>query len=641
MLVANILVVAAMLLSACATPTPEVIEKIVTKVVKEVVKETVVQKEVVKETVIVAGTPEIVEKEITKIVEVEKEITKIVEEEIVVTATPVPPTPEPVVPSEPQEGGTLNVWLPNGWPDKSWLHLSHWESAYAVGPMAQYLFWNKADGTQVPLLATGYDVSDDGLIYTLHLREGVKWHDGEPFTADDVVYSYNVFFHPDKRPLAGIRYGRTIKGFLDYNAGEGGDAIAGIEKVGDYTVKFTLDSPDAGFPRLFFTYYPHPVPKHIIEELDREQVMNGTGEYWTTNPIGTGPYKFVKYVTDQYLEYERFDDYWGGKPGPEKMFLKIASPEVAIVMLQKGEVDFVNPLQLTELERLQEDPSVEVLVAENNAQYYGLEYNNYTMDGLWRNPKAKQALLYSIDRQAYVDSILQGYGTVRHSHFDGTVYACPTMTKYDYDPEKAEALWNEIGLDREARGEIVIDFMSWLGMKARMDYLPIAQEYLRKMGFKVNVDIIDNALEPEYHDGVGPRGRDWDFHVLLYGPAADPGACLPWLTDGAKTNCGYRGMPFEADPDTGLRPNPYYWSTPRMNELVEMAAVETDPEKRIEIYQEIDCIWNEELPSFMTASPSFVAARSKRLQGVDWQIWAGLGSWTNMHNPGDWWIWEP
>jgi len=556
-------------------------------------------------------------------------------------ATPEAPPPAAEPPSEPQEGGTLNVWLPNGWPDNSWLHLSHWESSYAVSSMQEFLLWIKPDGTQEPLLATGVDVSDDGLVYTLHLREGVKWHDGEPFTADDVVYTYNMHFHPEKRPIAEVRYGRTIIGLLDYNKKEGGDAIAGIEKVDDYTVKFTLDSPDASFTNLFLGGSPPiMVPKHILETLDQEQVLQGTADYWTTNPIGTGPYKFVRYEPDQYIEFERFDDYWGGKPGPERMFMKIASPAVAIIMLQKGELDFVSPLQLTEVNRLKQGPSVMVLEAENNAQWYGLEYNSYTMDGFWRNPKAKRAFLYSIDRQAYVDSILQGYGTVRHSMYDGTAYACPTMTKYDYDPEKAEELWNEIGLDREARGEVIIDFMSWLGLKARLDYLPIAQEYLRKMGFKVNVDLIDNALEPEYSNGVGPRGRDWDFHVLLFGPGADPGGVLPFIEPESKANWGYRGWPFEQDKDTGLKPDAYFWTHPRIPELVAKARVESDPQKRIEIYQEIDCIWNAELPAIATASPSFMAAKSVRLQGVDWQTNAALGSWGRMYKPGDWWLWQ-
>jgi ABC-type transport system substrate-binding protein len=627
-----ILVILSVLFTACAPATPQVIT-----VEKEVIveREKVVTVEVEK-----AVEVEKVVKE-TVMVETERVVEKEVEKEVVVTATAVPPTVAPAIPTEKQIGGTLNVWQPNGWPEPSWLHLSNWESQWAISPMSDKLFWPLADGTMEPMMATGYDVSDDGLVYTLYLREGVKWHDGVPFTADDVVYSLDVYYDPAHRPLSPVRYGRTVKGLLAYNAGEV-DTIEGVKKIDDYTVEFTLDTPDAGLPRLFWTYYPFSslVPKHAVEVLDEEEVLQGTAAYWTDGPIGTGPYKFVQYVTDQYIEFERNEDYWDGMVGPEKLFLKISSPEVAVVMLQKGELDLMNPLQPTEVGRLSAEPNVTIVEAENNAQYYGLEMNSYTEDGLWTNPKAKQAFLYSIDRQAYVDTILQGYGVVRHSHFDGSAYACPTLTEYNYDPVKADELWTEVIGDKAARAEITIDLMSWLGMKARMDFLPIAQEYLRQQGFKVNVDIIDNALIIDYLEGQGPRGPDFDFNVLLYGPGVDPGACTPWLTPDSPTNVGYRGWPFRPDPDTGLKPDPYYYDNPRVAELLVLAAEETDPEVRKTYFQEIDCIWNVELPSLMTASPSFLIGTSTRLQGLDWQTNAALGTWTTMYRPGDWWIWQ-
>ena len=127
-----VLVIAAML-AACA-PTPQVIE---------VPKEVIVEKE------------KVVTVEVEKQVEVEKKVveTVVVEKEkqveVVVTATPVPPTAVPQVPTEKQMGGTLNVWLPNGWPDVSWLHLSNWESTWATSPMREPLFFNLPDGTMV------------------------------------------------------------------------------------------------------------------------------------------------------------------------------------------------------------------------------------------------------------------------------------------------------------------------------------------------------------------------------------------------------------------------------------------------------------------------------------------------------------
>ncbi|MFT5193374.1 MAG: ABC-type transport system substrate-binding protein [Candidatus Promineifilaceae bacterium] len=601
---------------AC-TPEPQVIE-----VIKEVEVEVT---RVVTETIVEEGE----EVEVTRVV-VE---TEIVEVEVTAAAEEAPVMADP--PSEPQIGGDVRIWQPNGWPEQSWPHRSNWESGWAIGPMAETLFWPVA-GDLEPRLAMGYEVSDDGLTYTLNLREGVLWHDGEPFTAQDVLYTWELRLSPNLRPLNGLRAGTTIAGMADYHNGDA-DSIEGIVIIDDLTLEINLASPDAGLARLFFAgEMVEILPHHVVSELDQDAVLNGTADYWFTNPIGTGPYKFVQYQTDQFIEYERFDDYWDGAPAPDRMFMEISTTEVATVKLQRGELHFVNPIQATEVARLQEVEGLEVLVAENSAQWYGMEMNQFTNDGLWRNPKAKQAFLYSIDRQGYVDSILSGQGIVRHSYFDGTVYACPTMTEYNYDPEKAAELWAEIGVVPE---DVTIDMMSWLGLNARRDYLPIAQEFLRAQGFKVNVDFIDNSLITDYVNGNGPRGQDWDFHVLLFGPGVDPGGILPFMTEDSNANWGYRSWPVSPNAD-GVKEGAIRYTSPELPGLIEQALVETDPAKRVEIYQAIDCIWNEELPAFMTASPSFISARSNALQGTDWDTHAGLGKWLNMYRPGDLWVWD-
>lgn len=549
-------------------------------------------------------------------------------------AAPAPAQP----PSEPQAGGILNIWLPNGWPDQSMLHLSHWESSWAISPMVDPYFYIATDGSMQGVLADSVDLAADGLTYTMKLHPGVTFHDGTPLTAEHVIYSMLMRYSPKTRPLAEIRHGADIKGLKAYQAGEA-DTIEGVTQVDELTVQFTLETQNAGFLRLFFTGagadFPYPLPKHILEGLDQEKLFDGTLDYWYTAPISTGPYKFVKYETDQYIEYARNENYWGGKVGPEKLFMKIAAPEVALVMLQKGEVDLVSPVALTEIDRLKEDPTVEILEAENVGSWWGLEMNFYTMDGLWKNPKAKQAFLYAVDRQAYVDSILRGYGKVRDSFFDGTPYACPTMTRYTYDPEKAKALLAEVGVKPE---DVIVDLMSWLGIKARLDYLPIAQEYLRQIGFKANVDLIDNALEPEYTMGEGPRGKDWDFHVLWYGPGADPGSIDPWLRPGQSSNAGYRSWPGRPDAD-GVKKDAWYWENARVTELLDLAKVESDPTKRTAYFQEIDCIWNQELPSLTTVAASIMGAKSRRLQGINWQDMAALGQ-PSTFRPGAWWVWQ-
>ena len=182
--------------------------------------------------------------------------------------------------------------------------------------------------------------------------------------------------------------------------------------------------------------------------------------------------------------------------------------------------------------------------------------------------------------------------------------------------------------------------MSWLGLNARRDYLPIAQEFLRAQGFKVNVDFIDNSLITDYVQGNGPRGQDWDFHVLLFGPGADPGVILPFISPDSTTNWGYRSWPEAPNAETGLKDNAVYFEHPDLPALIEAARSETDPEARVES------------TSRSTASGMSIIRPLRRHPRPSWppaanccrvqigRLNAGLGFWLRMYRPGDLWVWD-
>ena len=190
-------------------------------------------------------------------------------------------------------GGTLSVWLPDSPPEISWLHQNHWQSGWYDSAMAETLFEIAPDGMR-PVLATGYEASDDGLTYTVHLREGVTFHDGSPMTAEDVEFCA-VGYCPSRFPAGALVHASAmaimVDGVAEYNAGEA-DAVKGIEIIDDHTIAFTLVSPNAAFSTLFLTNYPPICPRAALEALDWDSLMQGTAEYWYTQPIGTGPYKF-------------------------------------------------------------------------------------------------------------------------------------------------------------------------------------------------------------------------------------------------------------------------------------------------------------------------------------------------------------
>ncbi len=253
-----LLAIAGLILSACATPTPKVVEKIVTQVVKE----TVVQKETVKETVIIEGTPHVVTKEITKVVEVEKVVT---------------PTPEPTVVTK---GGTI---IGSTFADAEILNpiLSVDTSSSAVTAMMfnGLTQTNPEDGTPMGDLAESWDISEDGLTVTFYLRQDVLWHDGEPFTAADVKFTWDTILNeevnsPRRSDLAELLTPEQIV-VLD-----------------DYTIQMQLSQLDVTF--LSEKSYYGIIPQHILGDMTAEEI--NAAEFNTQAPIGTGPFMFREWV---------------------------------------------------------------------------------------------------------------------------------------------------------------------------------------------------------------------------------------------------------------------------------------------------------------------------------------------------------
>ena len=618
-----VMMIATAILSACAAPAPQVVT----------VKETVVvaQEKIVQQTVVVPQ-----EKVVQQTVVVEK----------VVAATPVPPTAVPQVPTEKQMGGTLNVWLPNGWPDKHWSYLTNWESTFAVSPMAEFLFWPKPDGTLEPMLGKSYDVSEDGLTYTVHLREGVKWHDGEPFTAEDVAYTYWMHANPNLKPLGWIYNGQTVKDYVNFNQGKADD-ITGIKVIDPLTLQITLDSPDASLPRTFLTYGQIPIlPKHILEKMPEDVRFNTSNPdpYWTTNPVGTGPYKFVQYVEDQYIEYARNDDYWGGKVGPEKLFMKISDPNVAMIALEKGELDYMYPTQLTEVKRLQANPNLELVEAKNQGavlrldpQLHDHERRLARSQGQTGPPEVgRPPGLRQHDPAGLWRGAQQPDG--RHG------LRLPDHDRLELRPGRGG---QAVDRGRLAQGEArrvdhglhVLDrATSLVWTTCRSCRRPSARWASRPTSTSSTTPSIN-----DYLSGNGPRGKDYDTQVLLWGPGEDPQKLCNVSDLNNKTNAGVWGCPDSWSTtipfDTYMK-TCWKYDNKRVQEICSLTAKETDPAKRIKLFQEMDCILNEEIPYFTTAAPSFVLSKSKRLQGVDWTDRRRLGWWMALYKPGDFWLWQ-
>ena len=205
-----------------------------------------------------------------------------------------------------------------------------------------------------PDLADSWEVSPDGLTWTFHLHPGVKWHDGQPFTANDVAFTVSRSLQHTLRNTQNAWAAVVgVKG-TDPNG-----IASGVKVIDDNTISLTLNAPNADFVSDLTDLPAFIVPQHILKDTDPKAVE--TIEFSTTKPIGTGPYKFIKYETDQYSQFEANPDYFQGPPKIKNIFVKRLLGDQAIAQLESGDLDLSIRLNPAEQARLEKVPTLDVL----------------------------------------------------------------------------------------------------------------------------------------------------------------------------------------------------------------------------------------------------------------------------------------
>ncbi|WP_099868145.1 ABC transporter substrate-binding protein [Pararhizobium haloflavum] len=284
----------------------------------------------------------------------------------------------------------------------------------------------------VPGLATEWEELDEGTRIRFTLREGVTFHNGEPFNAEAVRYTFERLLGEE---------GASGPQQSNYTA------IEEVEVIDDYTVDFHLSEPDPVLLTKLAGYGAMIVPPQYIEE-------NGE-DHFDMNPVGTGPFKFVSYQERESIELEAFEDHWDGAPELDTVTYRfITEPSTAVAELQAGRVDIVIPPtipvgMISTIEE-QEDLSI-VSVASPTVQ--ALRFN--TANGITENEDVRKAIIMAIDRQAIIDTILQGEAEPITS-FQGPLSFGndPEMEPIPYDPEAAKALLQEAGVEPGATVQI-------------------------------------------------------------------------------------------------------------------------------------------------------------------------------------------
>ena len=434
-----------------------------------------------------------------------------------------------------------------------------------------------------PVLATDWSSTEDGLEITFKLREGVKWHDGEDFTCEDVPYTAMNMW----KEL--LNYSSTLQQHLE-----------AVDCPDEHTAVFRYSKPMpmplmlAAMPDL-----GHPMPKHLYEGTDILKNEHNTA------PVGTGPFKFVEYERGQYVIAERNDDYWRGEPYPyldRIVWRFIKDKSAAAAALEAGEVhesSFMG-VSMADIERLTDDPRFDVGTQgyENNVAHSTVEFNH-------RNPalaklKVRQAIYHALDIDEAIETIMRGFAKPGRGPIPSTGGANYTddVPTYPYDPEKAEALLDEAGYPRGDDGVR-------LRLRHRPapwgEYTQLWGEYfaqaMKEIG--IEVELLTNDA-PGFLNGVY-RDHDFDtangWHQFRSDPAV---STMVWIRSGAPA-----GTPWT---------NQFGWQSDEMDAMIDAAAQELDPEKRAAMYHDIQRKAMEELPVIFAIEHPFISVTSKKLR---------------------------
>ena len=437
-------------------------------------------------------------------------------------------------------------------------------------------------------LAESIDYSEDGLTWTVKVREGVNWHDGEPFTAEDVVFTYQTIMHPD---YTGVRK-------PNFNS------VESVELTGEFEFQMTLTRPDAS---LLSKLDIGIIPKHIFGEIE---VKNLREHPANMEPIGTGPYKWGEWAKGQYITLVANEDYWGEGPWIEQVrFQFFQDNQVVLSAFEAGEIDYLGSIPPDDVDRVKE-------ALEAGYNFHEFPANGYTYFGLMQthpilgDKNVRQALAYGLDRQQIVDTIYNGRATVLNTNMPPISWAFKEgLNDYAYNKEKAIELleaagWTEVGADgiRIKDGErLSFSLVTSSGNTQYEAVLIVTEQQWKEIGVEVDVQYYEWSVLVEKYLDVG----EFEAYMLAWSLGLDPDCYLFWHSSAAYDEEGIlQGF------------NDCVYINDRMDELLELGRETMDQAERKEIYGEIQTMLNEDLPNLFMYTQNYTAGMHKKFKGV-------------------------
>jgi len=448
------------------------------------------------------------------------------------------------------KGGTLNMIVQPEPPVIVTAINQQGPTQFVAGKIYESLLTYSTDLKPQPGLAKSWDASADGLTYTFHLQDNVKWHDGKPFTSEDVVFSL-----ADMLPKTHARARVILNKFVE-----------SVQAPDAKTVVVKLKTPFPAFMLMFEPGFAPIMPKHLYAGTD--YMTNPANQ----KPVGTGPFMFKEWKRGEYIKLTRNPDYWKpGKPYLDELVFNIIPDSASrAVAFERGSVDVLRggDVDNVDIKRLRALPKVEYTTAGwemfSPQAYLIFNMRKPPFDNL----KVRQAVMAAINRNMVVNNIFFGLGKVSTSPFVTTeMFYDKNMPPLTYDMKKARALIKESGIKPEDYTIRQLSFPYGSTWDRLGEY---TKQALEQLGFKVNLEATDAG-------GWASRTGNWDFDMTTtftyqYG---DPALGVQRLYISSNI---VKGSPFA---------NVQGYSNPETDKQWEAAASEVDPAKRQALYTKL------------------------------------------------------
>jgi ABC-type transport system substrate-binding protein len=455
------------------------------------------------------------------------------------------------------------------------------ESFYIADNVYETLTEFKPGTTEImPGLAKSWDVSADGLTFTFHLQTGVKFHDGTDCNADAVVFSLARQFKKD-HPFY------NMGPWQYWSAMDMDNIVSDVVAVNDSTVKIILKKKEAPFLANLAMNFSAIVSPTAAAKY---------GKDFSSNPVGTGPFKFVSWTKDDNIVLEKFDGYWGKKAYLDRVIFKVIPDATARwLALKKGEVDLIDFPNPADMAAIQADANIKIVKqAGMNVGYLALNTAKKPFD----SKLVRQAMNYAINKKEIIDAVYGANGMAAKNPLPPGMWSYnDKIEDYGYNPTKAKQLLAQAGLPN--------------GFSMNLWAMPVSRPY------NPNARKVAEIMQAQYAK-VGIKAEivsyEWGTYLDKIAQGEHDACLIGWTGDnGDPDNFLWVLLSI---PATELPAQNYsFWKNTKFNDLIKQAKETTDMAKRTSLYQQAQVVFHEEAPWVTIAHSVIAEPMKKTVQG--------------------------